>query len=192
MILCPNCLHKEMVGAIFCSECGAQLVFEEGVPTNTMPVTQMQSSDQTGRDKTQFINGDLSTAELSEQAMIGKAGPVPPASTSSAAFALNIISANKVLPLPESGEFILGRVSEGQSMLPDIDLGPYKAYEAGVSRMHAMLTIDGERITIMDMESANGTRLNGTLLSPNISYPLKNGDILTLGKFKIQVIFRKQ
>lgn len=191
MILCPNCLHKEMIGAVFCSECGAQLIFEEGVPTNTIPVTQAQPMGAQAHDATQFMDGELSTAELSEQAMIGKAGPPPPAAKTSAKLALNILSANKVLPLPESGEFILGRVSEGQSVIPDIDLGPYKAYEAGVSRMHATLTVSGDRITVMDLESANGTRLNGTLLSPNITYPVKNGDILTLGKFKIQIIFQK-
>ena len=26
MILCPNCQHKELPGALFCSECGTQLV----------------------------------------------------------------------------------------------------------------------------------------------------------------------
>ncbi len=26
MIICPNCQHKEMSGAIYCSKCGAQLI----------------------------------------------------------------------------------------------------------------------------------------------------------------------
>ena len=26
MVICPNCQHKEIPGAIFCSKCGAQLV----------------------------------------------------------------------------------------------------------------------------------------------------------------------
>jgi hypothetical protein len=26
MIVCPNCQHKELPGALFCSECGAQLI----------------------------------------------------------------------------------------------------------------------------------------------------------------------
>jgi len=191
MILCPNCLHKEMIGAVFCSECGAQLIFEDGLSTNTMPVTAPAEAANVHPDQTQFIDGELSTAELSEQALIGKAAPIPAAPTTGARLALNLLSANKVIPLPESGELILGRVSEGQSVIPDIDLGPYKAYEAGVSRMHATLIISRDHITVMDLESANGTRLNGTLLSPNIPYPVKNGDILTLGKFKIQIVFPK-
>ncbi len=27
MIVCPNCKHQELDGSLFCSECGAQLVF---------------------------------------------------------------------------------------------------------------------------------------------------------------------
>ncbi len=26
MIICPNCQHKEMSGAVYCSKCGAQLI----------------------------------------------------------------------------------------------------------------------------------------------------------------------
>ena len=39
MILCQNCLHKEMLGAMFCSECGAQLVYATGVPTSGIRMT---------------------------------------------------------------------------------------------------------------------------------------------------------
>jgi len=33
MIICPNCQHEEMVGSLFCNECGTQLVFPDGIAT---------------------------------------------------------------------------------------------------------------------------------------------------------------
>jgi hypothetical protein len=174
MILCPNCLHKEMVGAIFCSECGAQLVFTAGVPTTEIRASKILSQE----------NGEGRPTTLPKTPE-----PIPPVS---ARIALNVISYGEILTLGESGEITLGRVSEGQPIIPDIDLTPYKAYEAGVSRMHASITINEDEVTIADLGTANGTRINGKKITPQSSYPLKHGDIVTLGKFKIQVLLRKK
>jgi pSer/pThr/pTyr-binding forkhead associated (FHA) protein len=45
-------------------------------------------------------------------------------------------------------------------------------------------------ITVTDLGSVNGTRINGRKITAHIPHPIKNGDILTLGKFKIQVLIR--
>jgi len=90
---------------------------------------------------------------------------------------------------PEGGlEFTLGRVSGSQPILPDIDLTPYQAYESGVSRLHATIKIEKMKIIVIDLGSANGTRVNGKKIPPHTPQPLENGDILTLGKFKLQVL----
>jgi len=173
MILCPNCLHKEMVGSIFCSECGAQLIYEEGVPTNS------------------FSSSPFPTKETS---------PVKPAFTkenavsspSEALISLNIISTGDILSLSGQKEVTLGRYSEGQPIVPDIDLTPYKAYESGVSRMHASLRVDDDQLMVIDLGSANGTRINGMKITSNVPYPARHGDILTLGRFKIQILLRNR
>src|SRR5512133_1143689 len=111
MILCPNCLHKELVGAMFCSECGAQLIFPTGIPTGAIRPT---------------------TAGLHPAAE--GAAPAPPATTlaSESGITVNLISTGDVIPIANDKEVTFGRVSEGQPVIPDIDLTPYKAYEAGV------------------------------------------------------------
>lgn len=171
MIICPRCMHQEMVGAVFCSECGAQLIFPEGVPTSTI------KSGRTG-------TAGYSTALETE----GSAGT--PAISSDTPVTLNILGAGVALPLNPIDEVTLGRISEGQPVMPDIDLTPYKAYEAGVSRMHASLQFHENRLTVTDLGSANGTRLNGRQITSHIPYPVNHGDILTLGKFKIQILLR--
>lgn len=95
-----------------------------------------------------------------------------------------------MIELTERKEFTLGRVSQGQPIVPDIDLSPYQAYEAGVSRMHATIKIDQDQISVADLGSANGTRVNGKTIPSQTPRSLKHGDILTLGKLKIQVLFR--
>jgi len=85
----------------------------------------------------------------------------------------------------------MGRVAEGQPILPDVDLSPYEAYSQGVSRLHAALKVINQRVVIMDLGSSNGTRVNGQKIVPNVDYPLNHGDMIALGKLKIQVLIRR-
>jgi pSer/pThr/pTyr-binding forkhead associated (FHA) protein len=106
-----------------------------------------------------------------------------------AVISLNILDRGYILPLIGREEYTLGRVSKGQSILPDIDLSPFDAYKAGVSRLHATLKIQGEYITVTDLGSSNGTYINGKTIPAHEPQPLRHGDILALGKLKIQILF---
>ena len=81
-------------------------------------------------------------------------------------------------------------MSDAQPIMPDIDLTPYQAYANGVSRLHAVLKREGKRVFVMDLGSSNGTYLNGKRLQPNIDQTLNHGDMLALGKLKIQILLR--
>jgi len=172
MILCPNCSHEELVGALFCSECGAQLVFPDGVPngsTNPIPaVIQNHPGKKTGR-KEKSISLKFKTDEF---------------------IALNIVESGEIIPIRGKREVTLGRSSEGQPIIPDIDLAPYHGYEAGVSRLHVSIQINNQEIILTDLGSANGTRINEKKISSHSSHPIKHGDFLTLGKLKIQILVR--
>jgi len=170
MILCQNCLHKEMLGAMFCSECGVQLIYPQGLTTSAVRLT---------------------TSKLWAKQVNAKSEEEPVASPD-ALISLNIINTGDCLPLSGLGEVTLGRVSEGQPVTPDIDLTPYKAYEGGVSRLHASIRMIEDLVVVTDLGSANGTRVNGMQITPHIPCPIKHGDILTLGKFKIQLLLRNR
>ena len=43
---------------------------------------------------------------------------------------------------------------------------------------------------VMDLGSSNGTYLNGRRLNPHTEESLKHGDVVALGKLKIQVLLR--
>lgn len=172
MILCPNCLHKELLGALFCSECGAQILLAEGDATTDLP-----QQDETLLE----AEPPVSTTE--------PAVPMGWEATQDGTLSLKIIGQGEIIHISERNEITLGRTSKGQPIIPDIDLGPYNAYESGVSRMHLSLKVGENQAKVTDLGSANGTRINGRKISAHTPHPIKNGDILTLGKLKIQVLF---
>jgi pSer/pThr/pTyr-binding forkhead associated (FHA) protein len=173
MIICSNCKHNEIEGALFCSECGSQLI------------------DQT-RDATQsFPKASLET-ELNQELTTGRSNNITfTAAKGVQVMMLNFLDSGKMLTLSGKPEYTLGRVSEGQPILPDLDLAPYDAFALGVSRIHAALRIINGRLLVVDLGSVNGTRINGQKLVSKVEYPVSKGDIIALGKLRIQVTLNK-
>ncbi len=62
------------------------------------------------------------------------------------------------------------------------------AFEHGVSRLHAVIRLVNGEASLMDLGSSNGTYLNGVRLIPNTESPIRHGDLVALGKLKIQII----
>jgi hypothetical protein len=170
MIECPNCQHQETEGALYCSECGTKLV-DKG-----LGVTRVKGKNTTNR--------------LAQRAPKGSSAPLPPNLVGSS-LSIHILDSGQIIPLTGREEFTLGRSAEGQMVLPDIDLATYKAYEKGVSRMHASIKLSGQQVMVTDLGSVNGTRLNGKKITPHQAQPLSHGDILTLGKMKVQILTRR-
>ncbi|MGQ9887556.1 MAG: FHA domain-containing protein [Aggregatilineales bacterium] len=101
--------------------------------------------------------------------------------------ALRVLEKQSHLIFDMSGPMVVGRrVPEG-NVFPDIDLGPYNAAEKGVSRQHLTLKLDGDRIVAVDNGSANGTLLNRNRMVPGESYPIRDGDEITLGLLTLKV-----
>jgi len=167
-ISCPNCKSENISGIVFCSECGARLQYSDAL------VTQ-----------------DISTAQVREALAKHRTQPMtsPHAEVTTWA-SLHLLDTGQMLSLVDRNEFTLGRVSDGQPIMPDIDLSVHQAYAAGVSRLHAVLKRIGSRIVIMDLGSANGTYLNGRRLGPNVEQSINHGDIIALGKLKIQILLK--
>lgn len=168
MILCPNCQHKEVSGAVFCSHCGAQLLEAETAKTHLIETAEGRKA-----------NLKQTTSNFR---------PPPPAAMDSW-LSLHITETGQILTLADRNEFTLGRVAESQPIMPDVDLTPYNAYAHGVSRLHAVIKLINNRVIIMDLGSSNGTYVGGNRLSPYVECPLQHGDFIHLGKLKIQVLF---
>jgi hypothetical protein len=168
MIECPNCRHQEFVGTFFCSECGTRLIHASSAPDMT-----------------------LSTKNIDVETMTTKpAVPEGPELASGAFLGLRVLNSGKIISLLGRENFTLGRSSTKQAIIPDVDLNEYEAYESGVSRIHAEIQLREDGIYIIDLDSANKTRVNGKRLDPQSPYAIRHGDLLELGGLRLQLISR--
>ena len=88
-------------------------------------------------------------------------------------------------------EVVLGRVTETDNEERTyINLLPYGADEAGVSRRHVRLLREGRAVYALDLNSTNGTRVNGEPLQPGVERRLRDGDELMLGRLKLYIYFK--
>ncbi len=86
-------------------------------------------------------------------------------------------------------EVVLGRVTDFSEGVTYINLTPHGADECGVSRRHARLMRDNNALYLMDLNSTNGTRLNGEPLPASAERRVQDGDELMLGRLKLYIYF---
>ncbi len=168
MIQCPACSHSEYVGTLYCSECGTRLVHSSRLPD-------------LGRRRDR---GDL------QSSVTRPAPPAGPELQSGAIVGLKELTSGQILSLIGRDNFTLGRSLEGQAIIPDVDLNTFEAYDHGVSRIHAEIRLEADGAYVLDLDSANGTSVNGERLEPQTPTSVEHGDIIQLGGLKLQLISR--
>jgi CheY-like chemotaxis protein len=141
----------------------------------------MSEEQKPGRD-TRYLDSDAS------------APPMPPRSTSPLevmpwVLEFRVVGTPSIIQVQVAEAMILGRRDDERGVYPHVDLGPYEAHSKGVSRQHAVILAKDNRIKIKDLNSANGTKLNGYALTPGHEYRLRHGDELTVGEIRLQVLF---
>ncbi len=114
--------------------------------------------------------------------------PARPAGSPGALVCLHIVDTGQVLELGIHREYLIGRRHKTQPIIPDIDLTPFNAYEWGISRLHASFSVHADKVSITDIGSSNGTWHGGRRLPVNEAVELKHGDVIHLGKLKMQVL----
>lgn len=73
--------------------------------------------------------------------------------------------------------FSLGRVAGNDLVLPD----------PKISRQHARLLVEGDRIHLIDLNSTNGTMAGGGRLAPNQPYALRYGEAFQIGRYTLRL-----
>jgi hypothetical protein len=166
MIECPSCKHREFVGTLFCNECGTRLVHASPVPTMAIPPDVIEK----------------------ESLVTKPSPPQGPDLSSGALMGLRVIPTGDVISLIGRDNFTLGRSTDDQAVIPDIDLSAYEAYDHGISRMHSEVRIEEDGVYVLDLESANGTMVNGKRIPPHSPQHVHHGDIIQLGRMRLQII----
>ena len=93
------------------------------------------------------------------------------------------------LPIHIRDRVTIGRLDCDSSDNADIDLMPWGARDQGVSRCHAALYRTRHTVFIVDLNSSNGTYLNGIKLVPDQPRLLREGDEVHLASMHFRIHF---
>ena len=160
---CPHCGKPNQRDDIFCSACGQLLTMERGV----FDTRHFVESDD-GLHNDEYFGPDSTLVLMVKGAQ----------------------ETFKIRPQDQTHEVIIGR-GAGVTMHPDIDLSSQRAAQLGVSRLHLTVHYNDKHRTLSaaDMDSANGTYINGQRLYPEEVRILRHGDELRLGKLTLVAYF---
>src|SRR5688572_25974857 len=181
-MICKRCGHQNDPQAHFCMKCGFAL---------------LQSTKILTEDGKQVVTSEDHAATTDYQAL---------------ELSLRIGDGMLLMPFYYKAEMVLGReqhsvtntiIDPGQHLYPAakglpmlldaslafLDLTPYGAEEAGVSRKHAVIRHEGQIVTVEDLNSRNGTYLNRDKLIPGEKRRIKSGDLLFVGKLIVSIAF---
>jgi pSer/pThr/pTyr-binding forkhead associated (FHA) protein len=93
------------------------------------------------------------------------------------------------IPREEIDGTIIGRSSAKTDFIPTIDLASINGDKQGVSRQHVRLNLRDEHIYVTDLNSSNGTFLNGQKLVTEQGRVIRRDDELRLGHLTLRVSF---
>lgn len=206
--VCPQCGQAAIPGEAFCDNCGAPLSAParpvapvpspsqsaappQPVYPSPTPVTAPPTAPVAPPVTAPPTMPAAPAAPPSYQAPPVATPSAPPASpitpapfggrTSLASCALVVVGTGAVLPLPAASQALVGRSDPVSKFYPDVDLGPHGALDQGVGRRHARIFVQGGQVMIEDLDSVNGTLVNGQKALPHQSRALCDGDQITLG-----------
>jgi hypothetical protein len=90
----------------------------------------------------------------------------------------------EVVPISEAAPVILGRHPDAT-----LDLRSYGQLARNVSRFHAQISLVNGRLSILDLNSRNGTLLSGRQLESGKAHFIRRDDVITIGNIGISVVF---
>jgi hypothetical protein len=217
MIKCGECGYENMDGLDYCDGCGAKLAAgaagtaaaapaaapaaaapeaaPDAVPTagtaiSSASSTTVEASAETPTAETP--KSEAPTGEIKPEAAPESAPSAPTAAAAGAPFKakLSVVRGGRKgqeFPL-EDGNNLVGRWDPETGSFPEVDLDADDP-EAKISRKHALIRIDGGKITIEDIGSLNGTYVNRQpRLSPGSPAELKSGDEVIIGKTFLKLV----
>jgi len=210
MIKCGECGYENMDGLDYCDGCGAKLAAAAGstaaapeAAPAAAPAAESTDAAPAAAPETSSPEASSNEAPAAEvpksEAPTGEikpeAAPESEPATTAAAGApfrakLSVVRGGRKgqeFPL-EDGNNLIGRWDPETGSFPEVDLDADDP-EAKISRKHALIRIDGGKITIEDIGSLNGTYVNRQpRLSPGSPAEIKSGDEVIIGKTFLKLV----
>lgn len=207
MIKCGECGYENMDGLDYCDGCGAKLAAGAAPAATPAPEAKAdapapapaaeakpdgaaapETAAAPEAPKSDAPTGDLAKPDAAAPA--AAAAAAPSAAPSAFKAKLSVVRGGRKgqeFPL-EDGNNLVGRWDPDTGSFPEVDLDADDP-EAKISRKHALIRIDGGKITIEDIGSLNGTYVNRQpRLSPGTPVEIKTGDEVIIGKTFLKLV----
>jgi len=199
MVKCSECGYENIDGLDYCDGCGAKLAAasaEGGAApapeAPAAPAPEPAAAEPTAAAAEAPVSSDAPTGDITPAPSAPAPAPAaaPAAATASFKARLSVVRGGRKgqeFHL-EDGNNLVGRWDPETGSFPEVDLDQDDP-EAKVSRKHALIRIDGGKITVEDIGSLNGTYVNRQpRLSPGSPVDLKTGDEIIIGKTFLKLV----
>jgi hypothetical protein len=204
MIKCGECGYENMDGLDYCDGCGAKLpaaapgASPAAAAPDAAPAAAPAESTNAAAAETasaeapaaEVPKSDAPTGEIKPEAAPESAPSATAAAGAPFKAKLSVVRGGRKgqeFPL-EDGNNLIGRWDPETGSFPEVDLDADDP-EAKISRKHALIRIDGGKITIEDIGSLNGTYVNRQpRLSPGSPAEIKSGDEVIIGKTFLKLV----
>lgn len=107
--------------------------------------------------------------------------------TTPLAIRLKIGAKKREIEIPLDKVIHLGRLDPTSNVFPEIDLSDDDVIDKAISRRHARILKQDNRVIVEDLGSVNGTFVNGNRLAPYLPETVSDGDTLQLGRLLIEI-----
>lgn len=169
---CPACGTLNLPGELFCQACGVVLAPVSGQPPPLPRQLDQQehppkpAEPQKAGHAQQAQNNGMQSTQVEK---------IPGC--------LRQRDTGRVLSFPPNkAALLIGRADIALSFFPDIDLEPLGGEQLGVSRQHALLTIQDSQTYLEDLNSTNFTFINHQVLAPRQPIRVNDRDIVQFGQ----------
>jgi len=163
---CPNCKHVNPAGVFICHNCGTLLAQENQFGST-------RSIEQRG-----------ATAE--QVAALDEPSPYTPGNT----VQLILREGREPIEIKVTPQKMrVGRRDLSNNYTPEIDLYAYAALLLGVSRQHAFMYAQDDKLYLQDNGSHNGTYVNHKRLDDGQVVALTTGDDVRMGELRFIINF---
>jgi FHA domain len=213
MLKCNECGYENMDGLDYCDSCGAKLNAAAGGSADAAQPAPAVSSEAPTGDISPAAAPAAGTNAAAEPSAAAAPEPAPAPEPEPAAEPAPAPEPAAAAPQPAAaaptfkarlklirggrvghefgldvGNNLVGRWDPETGAFPEVDLEADDP-EAKISRKHALIRLDGAKITIEDIGSLNGTYVNRQpRLTPGSPQDLKDGDEIIIGKTFFKVV----
>lgn len=171
-VSCPNCAAMNSADNLFCESCGYDFTTGQAPDPVEAPAPVVQELSAVPVEAGSWIV--VVEVDPAWHALKGELAdrPLPPTSTSTVSLGQHAS--------------LVGRTSQSRGLRPEVALDA----DTAVSRRHAQLILDGDKLSVVDLSSTNGTFVmdGGVVptaesepLAPGVSAVLDDGDQIFVG-----------